>query len=91
MSLKSNRGGGHELAAGVIVPWQDLSPEALRGLIEEFVTRDGTDSGYAGKSLEADVRRVMRQLQDGEAVVVYDHSEHSCNIASRRNLSGLEQ
>jgi len=29
----------------VKVPYNQLSPEALQGVIEEFVTRDGTDYG----------------------------------------------
>ncbi|MEE4114316.1 MAG: YheU family protein, partial [Desulfobacteraceae bacterium] len=32
--------------AMLVIPHRQLSPEALAGLIEEFVTRDGTDSGY---------------------------------------------
>ncbi|MBW2654812.1 MAG: YheU family protein [Deltaproteobacteria bacterium] len=27
------------------IPYNQLSPEALQGVIEEFVTRDGTDYG----------------------------------------------
>jgi hypothetical protein len=38
--------------AGLIIPFQDLSPEALRGVVEEFVTRDGTDYGEFEVSLE---------------------------------------
>jgi len=30
----------------MIIPYDKLSPEALQALIEEFVTRDGTDTGY---------------------------------------------
>ncbi len=33
------------VTAGVELSPDDLSPEALRGLVEEFVTRDGTDYG----------------------------------------------
>ena len=29
----------------IIVPWKDLPPDTLHNLIEEFVTRDGTDYG----------------------------------------------
>ena len=74
------------MGAGVIVPWQELSPEALQGLIEEFVTRDGTDTGYARKSLTADVHRVRRQLQQGRAVIVYDEKLQTCNIVSCRDI-----
>jgi hypothetical protein len=30
--------------AGLLIPYGELSPEALRGVIEEFVTREGTDA-----------------------------------------------
>jgi uncharacterized protein len=36
----------------MIIPYEKLSQRALQGLIEEFVNRDGTDSGYTQKSLE---------------------------------------
>ena len=35
---------------GLIIPHDQLSPQALKGLIEEFVTRDGTDNGYTRAS-----------------------------------------
>jgi uncharacterized protein len=35
----------------MIIPYEKLSRTALHGLIEEFVTREGTDSGYTEKSL----------------------------------------
>jgi uncharacterized protein len=47
---------------GIIIPHDRLSMEALQGLIEEFVTRGGTDTGYADGNLERNVEMVMRQL-----------------------------
>ena len=44
----------------MIIPYEKLSPEALKGLIEEFVTREGTDSGYTEKSLEDNVEMVKK-------------------------------
>ena len=40
---------------GMIMPHDNLTEEALQGLIEEFVTREGTDTGYTGGSLEENV------------------------------------
>ncbi|MCX5880297.1 MAG: YheU family protein [Deltaproteobacteria bacterium] len=37
---------------GITIPHDRLSQSALQGLIEEFVTRDGTDTGYTDGSLE---------------------------------------
>jgi hypothetical protein len=49
-----------------------LSPEALRGLIESFVNREGTDYGVRERTLEEKVADVMRQLESGEARIVFD-------------------
>ena len=64
----------------LVIPHKQLSYEALNGLIEEFVTRDGTDSGYTRGSLEENVAMVRRQLDAGQAVIVYDERTQSCNI-----------
>ena len=62
----------------MIIQYDKLSPEALQAIIEEFVTRDGTDTGYEKKSFENDVAMVKRQLKRGEAVIVYDKSIELC-------------
>jgi uncharacterized protein len=66
----------------MIIPYEKISREALQGLIEEFVTRDGTDSGYTKTSLEENVAMVMRQLRSGEAFIVYDEGTMTTNIVS---------
>lgn len=71
----------------MIVPHERLSPEALLGLIEEFVTRPGTDTGYTKGSLDQNTRMVQRQLQRGEAFVVYDEETRSANIVSKQDLA----
>jgi uncharacterized protein len=70
----------------MIIPYDKLSPEALQGLIEEFVTRDGTDSGYTEKSLAENVEMVKKQLRRGEALVVYDEASQTANIVSKNYL-----
>ena len=75
--------------SGIIIPYEKLSMEALEGLIEEFVTRDGTDTGYEKKSLVNNVAMVKRQLKRGDAVIVYDKSTKTSNIVSRVHLKKL--
>jgi len=70
----------------MIIPYDKLSPEALQALIEEFVTRDGTDTGYEKKSIENDVAMVKRQLKRGDAVIVYDQSTKTNNIVPKDRL-----
>jgi len=69
----------------MIIPYDKLSPEALQALIEEFVTRDGTDTGYEKKSVENDVAMVKRQLKKGDAVIVYDQNTKTSNIVPKDN------
>ncbi len=70
----------------MIIPYEKLSTEALERLIEEFVTRDGTDTGYEKKSLENDVAMVKRQLKRSDVVIVYDQSTKTSNIVPRDRL-----
>jgi len=60
----------------VLIPYQKLSAEALRGVIEEFVTRDGTELTDA----EAKMAQVKRQLEQGKVVITYDLKTKTCNI-----------
>ena len=64
----------------VKIPYNQLSPEALHGVIEEFVTRDGTDYGEVEISLETRVAKVLAQLRSGKAVIVFDQTSETCNI-----------
>ena len=48
------------------ISWRDLSASALDSLIEEFVTRDGTDYGAQEKDLASRKRDVRRQIEHGE-------------------------
>ena len=64
----------------VEIPVERLSREALDGLIEEFVTRDGTDYGLQEQTLEAKKGAVARQLARGEVVIVFDPESQTCNI-----------
>ena len=74
------------------IPYDQLSPEALHGVIEEFVTRDGTDYGEFEISLETKISQVLGQLKSGKAVIVFDQATETCNILKSDDpaLIGLE-
>lgn len=75
--------------AQVVVPWQRLSEGALRGVIEEFVTREGTEYGAQDVDLEAKVTSVRRQLERGEIVVLFDGETSSVNLVTSIDLERL--
>lgn len=69
------------------IPYDALRDETLTALIEDFVTRDGTDYGAAEVSLETKVAQVRRQLVRGEAVITYDEETDSCALRARAELT----
>ena len=71
----------------MIIPYRMLSPDALRGVIEAFVTHEGTDYGTQEVPLETKVMHVQQQLEAGTAVIVYDEESESCTIQPTNQLS----
>ncbi|TVS16653.1 MAG: YheU family protein [Planctomycetaceae bacterium] len=53
-----------------------LSPTAVRAVVEEFVTRDGTDHS----SVEQRIADVVRQLDAGHVELQFDAKTATCNI-----------
>ncbi len=74
--------GDTETAAAepLAVPHAQLSPAALRGLIEAFVLREGTDYGAREVSFETKVAQVAAQLESGEAQIWFDPGSNSVDI-----------
>ena len=73
---------------GVEVPYGRLSADVLRRVAEEFVTREGTDYGAAEKTLEEKVTDVRRQLDRGEAAIVYEAESETINIVRKEATMG---
>lgn len=67
----------------VVVPYADLQPETLRAVVESFVLREGTDYGRREFTLTEKVEHVLRQLQRGEAQIVFDPESQSIGIVTR--------
>jgi uncharacterized protein YheU (UPF0270 family) len=56
----------------VIVPLEKLSREALDGVIDEYIVREGTDYGHRDISLDEKRRTLRRELDAGRARIVFD-------------------
>ncbi len=61
------------------IPHRLLSPVALRAIVQEFVTRDGTD--YS--SIEERINLVMLQLDNGCVEIYFDEQTQSPNILNK--------
>lgn len=63
-----------------IIPVNKLSSEALQGVIEEYISRDGTDYGDIEVSMATKFRQVKDKLENGLAVLVFDDESETANI-----------
>ena len=67
-------------ANSLIIPKEQLSPEALRGVLEAFVLR-GADQ-FDG-SMDDACERLMQRLNKGELVIVFSVEEGEVSILER--------
>ncbi|MCJ8314721.1 MAG: YheU family protein [Pseudomonadales bacterium] len=63
----------------MIIPFKQLSNDALDNLIVEYVTRD---SDAPEISIDSKKEQIMRQLQGGQATIVFDAQTESSTIIS---------
>lgn len=70
----------------MIIPHKELEVETLRALIEEFVTREGTEYGEHDVSLDKKVEQIIRQLERKEVYIVYSELHETCNIVRKDDI-----
>jgi uncharacterized protein YheU (UPF0270 family) len=64
----------------MIIPLEQLSSEVLNAIIEDFILREGTEYGAEDISKQTKTVQVMKQLEQGSAVLVYSELHESVNI-----------
>ena len=63
---------------GIVIPIDELDAITLRAVIEEYVTRDGTELSNASDN----VILIERRIRAGEAKIIFDLKSQSCTIQS---------
>lgn len=75
----------------MIVPWEQVPADSLRNLVEEFVTRDGTDYGEQEISLATRVGQVMQQLRRAEVVIWFDGVTETITLMTARDARDAQR
>jgi uncharacterized protein YheU (UPF0270 family) len=75
----------------LLIPPGQLSADALQGVIEAFVAREGTDYGAVEQSFAEKIGQVRDQLQRGDAVIVFDLTTETCTLMTRDNWRELQR
>lgn len=62
------------------IPYEQLKEETLNALIEEFVSREGTEYGEHDIPIAEKIEQVLTQLKGEKAHIVFNNETNSCNI-----------
>lgn len=62
------------------IPWERLSADVLDAVIEEYVSREGTDYGPDEYSMADKVAQVRLQLERGIAWIDFDPDTQTCHL-----------
>lgn len=73
------------MAQFVEVPLDRIAPDTRTALLEEYASRDGTDYGEQETTLATRVEQLLRQLQCGDLVLLYDVEAETWDILSKEN------
>lgn len=71
----------------MIIPAEALSPDTLNALIEEFVTRDGTDYGDHETDLATKVSQVKALLARKEVVIIFNEATEQAGIVHKDQIN----
>lgn len=74
----------------VEIPYESLSESAFRGVLDNFVQREGTDYGSQEVEYETKIRQVQRQIEKGDVVIVFDPNSESIHLLSKQEFRKSE-
>ncbi len=71
----------------MIIAIEGLSQQALYGVIEAFILREGTDYGEIEISLDEKIAQVHQQLVLGNLVLVFSELHQTVNIMPKEQFT----
>jgi uncharacterized protein YheU (UPF0270 family) len=80
-----------EVLPPIEIPLQSLSDDAIHGVIDNFVQREGTDYGSEEITYDTKIRQVRKQIEKGDVVIVYDPSSESVHLLSKIEFRKLSR
>ncbi len=64
----------------MLIPYTKLSEKALKAIIEEYITREGTEYGVKEYTFEQKIEQIRQQLLQGEIKINFDTETETCNL-----------
>ena len=69
------------------IPYSTLSDEALKGVVEEYVSREGTDYGENMFTFAEKIEHVMKQIVAGDVLIEFDADSQSCQLITKEHIT----
>ncbi|MEK2644325.1 YheU family protein [Bdellovibrio sp. BCCA] len=69
----------------------DISPEALHGIIENFILREGTDYGREEAAFETKFKQIKKQLDNGDVKIVFDPNTETVGIVTKTEWQRMQK
>lgn len=67
----------------MIIPPESLEAETLIAILENYITREGTDYGEHELDLSTKTNMLKRQVIAGEVLIIFDSLSESLNLMTR--------
>ncbi len=75
----------------VLISPADLSPEALEGIIESFILREGTDYGLNEVDPTKKFSQIHSKITKKEFLITFDSETESINLLTRQQWDKLQK
>lgn len=75
----------------IIIPYKEFQPEVLQAVLEEYISREGTDYGLYEYTLEQKLEQLLSKIKQGQAFICFDEETQSCTILNREQAQFLQQ
>ena len=73
----------------MIVPFEQLSTEALQAIIEDWLSRQSQDLAISTTNRDSLIESVRNQLNSGRLVVTWDDESQTINLIDAEALRGI--
>ncbi|MGJ8646174.1 MAG: YheU family protein [Marinomonas colpomeniae] len=73
-----------------LIPYDSLSPETLETILDDIVSRDGTDYGEYDLSVAQKRQQALKALGKGEAVLLFDTESETIKMIPKDTLSNYD-
>jgi len=73
-----------------LIPYDSLSPDTLEKILDDIVSRDGTDYGEYDLSVAQKRSQALRSLESGEAALLFDTESETIKMVPKDTLNNYD-